>query len=237
MPGCPRLALLCALPWLLRTAAPGSPAPPLARRDPHDPARGADFDRVYSGVVNLSTENIYSFSYTSQPGQVRSSPPSLDSQQLARPRRPSLLWVVWEVTSGDLRDWGPLAPFLIHSNHCQPSRASSATGLGNNSASFPASPGLAAGISGLSQAPIPARSAGPVRLPDLSLGKSQCLGSRRARAATLVLWISCREGNSFHWDDSARPFCLIAQWGGSTARNLKRECVRMDASCRTSVHS
>ncbi|XP_054569943.1 SID1 transmembrane family member 1 isoform X5 [Eptesicus fuscus] len=70
MPGCPRLALLCALPWLLRAAAPGSPAPPLARRDPHAPARGADFDRVYSGVVNLSTENIYSFSYTSQPGQV-----------------------------------------------------------------------------------------------------------------------------------------------------------------------
>ncbi|XP_023614476.1 SID1 transmembrane family member 1 [Myotis lucifugus] len=70
MPGCPRLALLCALPWLLRAAAPGSPAPPLARRDPHDPARGADFDRVYSGVVSLSTEDIYSFSYTSQPGQV-----------------------------------------------------------------------------------------------------------------------------------------------------------------------
>ncbi|KAK1343897.1 hypothetical protein QTO34_014453 [Cnephaeus nilssonii] len=70
MPGGPRLALLCALPWLLRAAAPGGPAPPLARRDPHDPARGADFDRVYSGVVNLSTENIYSFSYTSQPGQV-----------------------------------------------------------------------------------------------------------------------------------------------------------------------
>ncbi|XP_070262314.1 SID1 transmembrane family member 1 isoform X1 [Myotis yumanensis] len=70
MPSCPRLALLCALPWLLRAAAPGSPAPPLARRDPHDPARGADFDRVYSGVVSLSTEDIYSFSYTSQPGQV-----------------------------------------------------------------------------------------------------------------------------------------------------------------------
>ncbi|XP_047731103.1 SID1 transmembrane family member 1 isoform X3 [Prionailurus viverrinus] len=71
MRGCPRLALLCALlPWLLRAAAPPRPAQPLAREDPRDPARGADFDRVYSGVVSLSTENIYSFNYTSQPGQV-----------------------------------------------------------------------------------------------------------------------------------------------------------------------
>ncbi|XP_044944335.1 SID1 transmembrane family member 1 isoform X4 [Mustela putorius furo] len=71
MRSCPRLALLCALlPWLLRAAAPPRPAQPLPRRDPHDPARGADFDRVYSGVVSLSTENIYSFNYTSQPGQV-----------------------------------------------------------------------------------------------------------------------------------------------------------------------
>uniref|UniRef100_F6SIJ9 SID1 transmembrane family member 1 n=1 Tax=Equus caballus TaxID=9796 RepID=F6SIJ9_HORSE len=67
MRGCPRLALLCVLPWLLRAAAPGRPAQP---RDPRDPARGADFNRVYSGVVSLSTENIYSFNYTSQPGQV-----------------------------------------------------------------------------------------------------------------------------------------------------------------------
>ncbi|XP_039698963.1 SID1 transmembrane family member 1-like [Pteropus medius] len=71
MRGCPRLALLCALPWLLRAAAPGRPVqPPARRRDPRDPARGADFDRVYSGVVSLSTESIYSFNYTSQPGQV-----------------------------------------------------------------------------------------------------------------------------------------------------------------------
>uniref|UniRef100_A0A8C9PVF6 SID1 transmembrane family member 1 n=1 Tax=Spermophilus dauricus TaxID=99837 RepID=A0A8C9PVF6_SPEDA len=42
----------------------------LLRGAPSDPARGADFDHVYSGVVNLSTENIYSFNYTSQPGQV-----------------------------------------------------------------------------------------------------------------------------------------------------------------------
>ncbi|XP_062032774.1 SID1 transmembrane family member 1 isoform X5 [Lepus europaeus] len=63
MRGCQWLALLCALPWLLRAAAkPRMPA--------RDPARGADFDHVYSGVVSLSTENIYSFNYTSQPGQV-----------------------------------------------------------------------------------------------------------------------------------------------------------------------
>uniref|UniRef100_D4A117 SID1 transmembrane family, member 1 n=1 Tax=Rattus norvegicus TaxID=10116 RepID=D4A117_RAT len=72
---CPRLALLCALPWLLRAAVPGHRAEPLKRsaelpRNPRDPARGADFDRVYSGVVSLSTENIYSFNHTSHPGQV-----------------------------------------------------------------------------------------------------------------------------------------------------------------------
>ncbi|NP_001152891.1 SID1 transmembrane family member 1 isoform 1 precursor [Mus musculus] len=72
---CLRLALLCALPWLLRAAVPGHQEEPLAksaelRRDPRDPARGADFDRVYSGVVSLSTENIYSFNHTSHPGQV-----------------------------------------------------------------------------------------------------------------------------------------------------------------------
>ncbi|XP_057402035.1 SID1 transmembrane family member 1 isoform X3 [Balaenoptera acutorostrata] len=72
MRGCTQLcALLCALPWLLPPAAPGLPAQPLARRrDPRDPARGAEFDRIYNGVVSLSTENIYSFNYTSQPGQV-----------------------------------------------------------------------------------------------------------------------------------------------------------------------
>ncbi|PNJ64014.1 SID1 transmembrane family member 1 isoform X2 [Pongo pygmaeus] len=75
MRGCLRLALLCALPWLLLAASPGHPAksprqPPAPRRDPFDAARGADFDHVYSGVVNLSTENIYSFNYTSQPDQV-----------------------------------------------------------------------------------------------------------------------------------------------------------------------
>ncbi|XP_030890294.1 LOW QUALITY PROTEIN: SID1 transmembrane family member 1 [Leptonychotes weddellii] len=71
MRGCPRIALLCALlPWLLHAAAPRRPAQPLPSRDRRDPARGSDFDRVYSGVVSLTTENIYSFNYTSQPGQV-----------------------------------------------------------------------------------------------------------------------------------------------------------------------
>lgn len=89
MRGCTRLALPCALLWLLQAAAPGSPAKSLAqRRDPRDPARGADFDRIYSGTVSLSTENIYSFNYTSQPGQVRHSLPSLHSQELARSQRP-----------------------------------------------------------------------------------------------------------------------------------------------------
>ncbi|XP_061283085.1 SID1 transmembrane family member 1 isoform X3 [Bos javanicus] len=70
MRGCTRLALLCALPWLLPLVAPGRPAPPPALRlDPRNPARGAEFDRIYSGVVSLPTENIYSFNYTSQPGQ------------------------------------------------------------------------------------------------------------------------------------------------------------------------
>ncbi|XP_060006586.1 SID1 transmembrane family member 1 isoform X5 [Lagenorhynchus albirostris] len=68
MRGC---TLLCALSWLLPPAAPGLPAQHLARRhDPRDPVRGAEFDRIYNGVVSLSTENIYSFNYTSQPGQV-----------------------------------------------------------------------------------------------------------------------------------------------------------------------
>ncbi|KAM9696857.1 SID1 transmembrane family member 1 isoform 1-T1 [Dama dama] len=71
MHGCTRLALLCALPWLLPAVAPGRPSPPAAlRRDPRNPARGAKFDHIYSGVVSLPTENIYSFNYTSQPGQV-----------------------------------------------------------------------------------------------------------------------------------------------------------------------
>lgn len=105
---CPRLALLCALPWLLRAAVPGHRAEPLAqsaelRRDPRDPARGADFDRVYSGVVSISTENIYSFNHTSHPGQVRSSLPRLTpTSEIAEP--PGYLQLRWELTSGDFRD-------------------------------------------------------------------------------------------------------------------------------------
>ncbi|XP_076724979.2 SID1 transmembrane family member 1 isoform X5 [Callospermophilus lateralis] len=75
MRGCQRHTLLCALPWLLWAVTAGRPAKPPTqfaelRGAPSDPARGADFNHVYSGVVNLSTENIYSFNYTSQPGQV-----------------------------------------------------------------------------------------------------------------------------------------------------------------------
>lgn len=93
MLGCPRLALLCALPWLVRAAVPGHRAEPLGQsaeplRDPRDPARGADFDRVYSGVVSLSTEDIYSFNHTSHPGQVRSSlPPLTPTSEVAKPPR------------------------------------------------------------------------------------------------------------------------------------------------------
>lgn len=121
MRGCPQIALLCALPWLLRAAAPGRPAQHLARRrDPRDPARGADFDRVYSGEVSLSTENIYSFNYTSHPGQVSYSLTLArlpETCQISEPR--SLLWVPWEWPSGDLRDQGTLLPFLLlQSSNC-----------------------------------------------------------------------------------------------------------------------
>lgn len=74
MRGCPRLALLCVLSWLLRAAGKPPASAPTPRRADRDPARGADFDHVYSGVVSLSIENIYSFNYTSQPGQVRRAP-------------------------------------------------------------------------------------------------------------------------------------------------------------------
>lgn len=104
MRGCPQLVVLCALPWLLRAATPQRPEQPLERRrDPGDPARGADFDRVYSGVVSLSTENIYSFNYTSQPGQVtavrvyvNSSSESLDYPVLVvvRQQKEVLSWQV-----------------------------------------------------------------------------------------------------------------------------------------------
>ena len=129
MRGCTRLALLCALPWLLPLVAPGRPAPPPAlRRDPRNPARGAQFDRIYSGVVSLPTENIYSFNYTSQPGQVRHSLPALpgtcptseprrcSGSPRSRPRE----------TSGTMK---PSFPFSFKAVTAR-AAASSATGLG-----------------------------------------------------------------------------------------------------------
>ncbi|XP_068925989.1 SID1 transmembrane family member 1 isoform X5 [Petaurus breviceps papuanus] len=74
------LAVFYGLPWLLASVPQLSPpyggqprSFPRARTRSgrsQDTARGADFDRVYSGVVNLSTEEIYSFNYTSKPEQV-----------------------------------------------------------------------------------------------------------------------------------------------------------------------
>lgn len=156
MRGGPRLALLCALPWLLRAAAPRSPAQPLARRpDPQHPARDADFDRVYSGVVDVGTEDIYSFTYTSQPGQVRhalapSAPGNLPG---LRPRggfgsfggRP-------RETSGA---GGPWLRFWLRAVPAQPERrvvrSRSWEALRLHPAPPRASPRPAAGLSGLSR--------------------------------------------------------------------------------------
>ena len=154
MRGCTRLALLCALPWLLPLVAPGRPAPPAAlRRDPRNPARGAEFDRIYSGVVSLPTENIYSFNYTSQPGQVRHWLPRAP-RNLPDLRAPPLLWISGESTSGDLGDHGTLVPFPFQSSHC-PSCRILATGLGDNSASPPASPAWSRALLGFAGAPVP----------------------------------------------------------------------------------
>nr|XP_006132985.1 SID1 transmembrane family member 1 isoform X1 [Pelodiscus sinensis] len=57
MSGPAGLAWLCALPWLLGATAPATPA------------TAADFDRVYVGTVNINREEIYSFRYSSKPGQ------------------------------------------------------------------------------------------------------------------------------------------------------------------------
>uniref|UniRef100_A0A669QYJ8 SID1 transmembrane family member 1 n=1 Tax=Phasianus colchicus TaxID=9054 RepID=A0A669QYJ8_PHACC len=51
-------ALLCALLWAVTAAAPGG-----------GPAPGA-FGRVYRGAVNISSERLYAFAYSSEPGQV-----------------------------------------------------------------------------------------------------------------------------------------------------------------------
>lgn len=50
--------LLCALLWAVTAAAPGG-----------GPAPGA-FGRVYRGAVNISSERLYAFAYSSEPGQV-----------------------------------------------------------------------------------------------------------------------------------------------------------------------
>ena len=50
--------LLCALLWAITAAAPGG-----------GPAPGA-FGRVYRGAVNISSERLYAFAYSSEPGQV-----------------------------------------------------------------------------------------------------------------------------------------------------------------------
>ncbi|XP_024058194.1 SID1 transmembrane family member 1 isoform X1 [Terrapene carolina triunguis] len=70
MSGSAGFALLCGLPWLLgvlpqelQTAAGGRSSRPT-------PTKAADFDRIYAGTVNINREEIYSFNYTSKPGQV-----------------------------------------------------------------------------------------------------------------------------------------------------------------------
>nr|XP_005292774.1 SID1 transmembrane family member 1 isoform X1 [Chrysemys picta bellii] len=70
MSGSAGFALLCGLPWLLgvlpqelQTGAGGRSSRPT-------PTKAADFDRIYAGTVNINREEIYSFNYTSKPGQV-----------------------------------------------------------------------------------------------------------------------------------------------------------------------
>ncbi|XP_065262505.1 SID1 transmembrane family member 1 [Emys orbicularis] len=70
MSGSACFALLCGLPWLLgvlpqelQTGAGGRSSRPT-------PTKAADFDRIYAGTVNINREEIYSFNYTSKPGQV-----------------------------------------------------------------------------------------------------------------------------------------------------------------------
>lgn len=217
MRGCPRLALLCALlPWLLRAAAPRRPAQPLPLRDPRDPARGADFDRVYSGVVSLSTENIYSFNYTSQPGQVRHSLSSFDSQELARSQSPVAALGPLGIDLGspqrpeDPRSLSPSPSLPCPGPRTLPQPASGTTPV-------PLAPSLAwsPGISGLCRFSAPSVAPGPLLC--LSLGNSRFLGLRRERTAPLFL-IPCGEGTSFHLDDSARPFYSIAHGEGELLR-------------------
>lgn len=132
---------------------------------------------------------------------------------------------------------------FFQGNRCPAGAAtSSAAGLGNNSAPPRASPGLVAGISGSPWHWFPARSAGAVNPVGLSLGKSRFLGLRKEGTSTLFL-IPCGEGNSFHPDDSARPFYFRARWEGRSncsesnsglcenGRELQSLCVFILASC------
>lgn len=189
MRGCRRIALLCALlPWLLHAAAPRRPAQPLPSRDPRDPARGSDFDRVYSGVVSLTTENIYSFNYTSQPGQVRLSLCSLDSQELARSQSPVAALGPLGVDLGSPQ--GPADPCSLfpskQSLPCPGLPHPPATGLGDYSGSSPTFPGRVPWHFGaLQRRGFPAPSVAPGPLLGLSLGNSRFLWLRRERTSPL----------------------------------------------------
>ncbi|TFK04136.1 la-related protein 4 [Platysternon megacephalum] len=66
MSGSAGFALLCGLPWLLGVLQAGAGE----RSSRPTPTKAADFDRVYAGTVNINREEIYSFNYTSKPGQV-----------------------------------------------------------------------------------------------------------------------------------------------------------------------
>ncbi|KAH1186255.1 hypothetical protein KIL84_019004 [Mauremys mutica] len=63
-------ALLCGLPWLLGVLPPALPAGAGGRSSRPTPTKAAVFDRVYAGTVNINREELYSFNYTSKPGQV-----------------------------------------------------------------------------------------------------------------------------------------------------------------------
>uniref|UniRef100_A0A8C3XLJ5 SID1 transmembrane family member 1 n=1 Tax=Chelydra serpentina TaxID=8475 RepID=A0A8C3XLJ5_CHESE len=80
-------ALLCALPWLLGVLPQELQAGAGGRSSRPTPTKAADFDRVYAGTVNINREEIYSFNYTSKPGQVRAAqPPWLAVTRLQTPQ-------------------------------------------------------------------------------------------------------------------------------------------------------
>ena len=233
MRGCTRLALLCALPWLLSLVAPGRPAPPPAlRRDPRNPARGAEFDRIYSGVVSLPTENIYSFNYTSQPGQVRHSLPALPGTcPTSEPRRCS------GSPGSHLGDHEALVPFLLQSSHC-PSCRILCHRPGDISASLRASPAWSRALLGFAGAPVPRTVCGS-RSPVWPFSREVTIFKAEKKndhtSVPKLPW--GRNLISFGWFCQTLLFHSAWGWGvgGGAAPNLKWECVRMDESCRTSV--